>query len=136
MIRFYLIIILLVACQKEENNLGEEFQRVVGKWENSDGDDRIHITIEASGKIKIEKSTERGRKFKVDKLHYVPSGGTLINGKVWQSYFCYKSKNGENTGIGLMYNLNNTGDSALFNLGTHVETFEAQNHGSFFKRIP
>lgn len=135
MIRFYLIIILLVACKKEENNLGEEFQRVVGKWENIEGDDRIHITIEASGKIKIEKSTERGQKFKVNYLYKNPND-LIIGGTIWNYYSCYKTYNGETSSVGISYRINSTNDTTRINLGTHVVDFEAQGFGTYFKRIP
>lgn len=135
MIRLIILILLLAACHKEENNLDSHFSRFVGNWENIDGDDKIHISIQSSGKIKIYKSTERGNFFKVNYIYKNPNT-QVIGGSTWNYYTCYKTYKGATTNLALAYRINSTNDTTIINLGTHVADFEAQGYGTYFKRVP
>jgi len=80
--KFFLSSILLVflcSCRKENTNLGPDYPHLVGKWENiGPSDDRIHVEFYKSGLIKISKSTERMKNFRVDDFEFIPPGTNRV----------------------------------------------------------
>jgi hypothetical protein len=67
---FYLFIgVFLFSCQKENTDLGTEYQSLVGKWEIVNPNaEPARITFKANGKVFIENGADRGSKFKVSEV--------------------------------------------------------------------
>lgn len=85
----------LFSCRKENADLGPDYPHLVGKWENIDAlDDRVQIEFFKNGYIKISKSTERMKNFKVDNYEFSPASPKKIN------YF--SSKSNYNKGYSLL----------------------------------
>jgi hypothetical protein len=76
----------LFSCRKENTDLGPDYPHLFGKWENiGPSDDRTRVEFFKNGLIKISKSTERMKNFKVDNYEFSPASPKKIN------YFSSKS---------------------------------------------
>lgn len=60
---------LYTGCNKKADQLGSEYQSLVGKWEIVNPNaERARITFKANGKVLIENGPDRGVKFKVTEV--------------------------------------------------------------------
>ena len=60
---------LYTGCNKKADQLGPEYQSLVGKWEIIDPDaNSVRITFKANGKVLIENGPDRGIKYKVSEM--------------------------------------------------------------------
>jgi hypothetical protein len=65
--------LVLLSCRKENTDLGTAYPHLVGKWENIGiSDDRVHVEFFKNGYIKVSKSTERMKNFKVNNYEILP----------------------------------------------------------------
>ncbi|MES2556819.1 MAG: hypothetical protein V4604_11755 [Bacteroidota bacterium] len=74
------------ACSKKADQLGSEYQSLVGKWEIvNQNAERVRITFKANGKILIENGADRGAKYKVTEVTelFPPSNPTP---EAWHSF--------------------------------------------------
>jgi hypothetical protein len=68
-----LLSLVLLSCRKENTALGTAYPHLVGKWENiAISDDRVHVEFFKNGYIKVSKSTERMKNFKVNSYEILP----------------------------------------------------------------
>ncbi|HLP55208.1 MAG TPA: hypothetical protein VK151_09270 [Fluviicola sp.] len=60
---------LFSACSKKADQLGSEYQSLVGKWEIINPNaNRVRITFKSNGKVFIENGPDRGIKYKVSEM--------------------------------------------------------------------
>jgi hypothetical protein len=95
----YLFIgIFLFSCQKENTDLGTEYQYIIGEWEGltSDSGATVFASFKKNGKVVIETEAQRGVKVKLDRF------GSKIddfhNGQ-WYLYLQYLARDNESIGV-------------------------------------
>jgi hypothetical protein len=96
---FYLFIgVFLFSCQKENSNLGTEYQYIIGEWEGltSDSGATVFASFKKNGKVVIETEAQRGVKVKLDR--FASQLDDFYNGQ-WYLYLQYLGKNNESIGI-------------------------------------
>lgn len=86
----YFVILIVGSCSKDTNNLGSDFEKLVGTWRNIEGDLPIQILIRKNGKIEVLKSIERGYKFRAN--YYICD--TTGNSSGLNTYLLSENANG------------------------------------------
>lgn len=97
---FYLFIgVFLFSCQKENTDLGAEYQYIVGEWEGlpTESGATIFASFKKNGKVIIETEAQRGVKMKLEKLYLQKEQLYNNESLLWLGYRSYNEKT-----IGLM----------------------------------
>ncbi|MGV3631578.1 MAG: hypothetical protein ACO1O6_10235 [Bacteroidota bacterium] len=63
-------ILMLFSCKKNNFQECQNFDKLIGSWENIDGDTKASITVYKTGKIKHIKGLERSLKIKYSSCSY------------------------------------------------------------------
>jgi hypothetical protein len=127
--KLIILLLFLNSCQKEKLEIGEDFDRIIGKWSSINGDDKTNVSISESGCIKIVRSTERSEKFAISEL--IKYNDALLNETYWTKCLLMNKSNTER----LKFFLNTTADTAIFTIGIYSEnqTYNYYHH-QFFVR--
>ena len=120
----FLVPLIILSCKKEVN-LGNDFNRLVGHWENVGGDDRIHIEIRENGKMKISKSTERGITRRIEYVYKNPNN-QIINGVPWDDFTCFELNRNQDPHNGISFTIHPENDTILVDVGEKVDNFYAK----------
>lgn len=109
-------LILLPSCSKVKDN--PDYNQMIGKWVNVNGDEPTTVEFFTNGKVLIQRSTERGVIFKIE--HIEKREFLYLNW--WQNYTCTNSallKSDKK----LDFMLNPTNDTARILVGARIEDF-------------
>ena len=92
---FYLFIgVFLFSCQKENTDLGAEYQYIIGEWEGlpTESGSTVFASFKKNGKVVVETEAQRGLKMKLEEESVRKD---QFYNNVWMLYFEYSSKNQE-----------------------------------------
>lgn len=128
------LICCFTACSKIDKSTLEqpEFKDLVGTWTtNYSSDEERKVVVEKNGKVKIFKSTERGKNFKITSFEI---HNTTLNGESINELLLYRIIDGKVKGtISFFKNLNS--DSTFINLHGYINGFETDTNFSVVNKI-
>jgi hypothetical protein len=125
-----LVLLILFSCKKEKLELGEDFDRIVGNWESINGNDKTFISIEENGKVKVERSTERGQRFRIEETEENNFLKPQI-GNNWTAIICNNSKSYDQI---IYFHKNKKSDTIIFWIGDYIHGDTLLNQDQFFVR--
>lgn len=64
------LLFIFFSCQKEPNDIGPDYYKVIGSWQSINSDEIIKVEFESNGKINITRSIERGAVFKIKSFSF------------------------------------------------------------------
>ena len=123
--KLILFVAIFVSCSKIDKSKLEqpEFKELVGTWTTDFlNDEDRSVIIYKNGKVKIYKSTERGKSFRISEFKINPSAQTY-NGEPLDQLILSSKINGKDNGSIIFYKKLNS-NVAYVNFGTYIKGFE------------